>query len=324
MNVDDLDRSEKILLLRVNENGGKANVNMMRYVDATQLLVDSFILNKLFPWLCLVLIINRNDWKRPVILILILHWFFKSISDLLKNYYFYTDTAEYERNGYQWPYTHLNLVCLKCGGPFIFKNGITWWIIALISQVVCSIYDISIMIALKKSLFDKLETFKYKSNSFLEKFKQISELRIIISLIISFLFFPWPIVQVHYYLNKINQPLKVLVSHSHEVDHFRGIVISFVYTSMYIDQILLRFYIQKNRTNDIGLYSPCTRLLIHPPNLSITSNNSTSLILNNNTSNNNSNNNNNIDISRLSYLIQSGNDIKASYYLHNLKESLKK
>ncbi|ORX54252.1 hypothetical protein BCR36DRAFT_348319, partial [Piromyces finnis] len=45
----------------------------------------SYINNPFFPWLLLVLLINRNKWNKPIIYILIGFWFFHSSNYSLSN-----------------------------------------------------------------------------------------------------------------------------------------------------------------------------------------------------------------------------------------------
>ncbi|OUM64711.1 hypothetical protein PIROE2DRAFT_8480 [Piromyces sp. E2] len=324
---------EQILLFSSGRNVREVDVDVIRKVDTTQLEIVSFLSNLLFPWLCLVLLLNRNDWKRPVIIILILHWFLESLNDLMKNFIYYTDMTKYM--DCDFPFNHLNWYVsnvfghvFMIGGEIIgdwyllirtkaivkdkgkikpiyvicivynivkvililidfiltpstfkiYKNKanielltykITWWSIALLLQVISFFYDILVIIALKRSLFDKLKTFKHKSSNFLEKFKQVSELRIFISLIISLFFFPLPLLQINIYLKRMYNPEKTYDTLSFQLDNARVNLMRFVYTFMYIDQILLRFYVNKEKSNYKGKSSPSTELLIHPPSPSL-------------------------------------------------------
>ncbi|OUM60687.1 hypothetical protein PIROE2DRAFT_13507 [Piromyces sp. E2] len=243
---------------------------------------------------------GRKDWKRPVILILILYWFLQCTGDHFQNYLYFSDIEKYREEGYEWPFNKYNwlvvnsiahlfwesgeiiadwypllrtkaivqekkklkpiyLTCIlfniiKSGlilSNFIFvpstfkipdskvnlelmKYKIIWWSIVFAIQIVNLSYDISVIIALKKSLFNKLESFKNKSNSFLDKFKQVSELLV----------------------KDITDP----------VEYIRIIGLRFIYTFMYIDQILLRFYIKKSKTSyKTNSTSVDSELLITPP-----------------------------------------------------------
>eukprot|EP00833_Pecoramyces_ruminatium_P002294 jgi/Orpsp1_1/1176326/evm.model.c7180000057203.1 len=91
----------------------KYKENLLRYnycefeenkFDIYQKLIEVYILNPFFPWLFLILILNRKKWKRPIIFILIFYWFFKSTSDLLTKILdsIYTEFCHFEY--LLWPY----------------------------------------------------------------------------------------------------------------------------------------------------------------------------------------------------------------------------
>ena len=295
------------------------SLTIRRNIDVTQNMIMSYIGSHLFPWLCLVLFLNRKDWKRPVILILILYWFLQSTGDVLQCYMKFSNIDYYDAKKIYWPYTIKNWYISNATAYLFWESGeiiadwypllrtkalvqnnrkikpiyytcilynivkailiavnfifvpttldqndtkfyeemlkykiIFWWVIVAI-QIISFIYDILVMLALKNNLFDKLETLKQKSSGFLEKFKQISEFRIFISLIISIIFLPCAIYQVCLYIylrkyqfvdaRKMNDPVEFL----------RILILRFVYSFMYIDQILLRFYIKKNKANYIKM-----------------------------------------------------------------------
>jgi len=356
------------------------SITNRRYVDAYQSVIMSYISSHLFPWLCLVLILNRRQWRRPVIMILIVHWFLQATGDVFNRYLDFTDQDYYKKLGYDYPYNMENWyvstvvarvswisgeiigdwypllrtkalvknkgkmkpIYISCilyniikvmhilcdfvftPSTFVKKKGeankdllkekMVWWLIILLIQFVSLFYDISVMIALKNSLFDKLESLKNNSNSFIEKFKQISELRIFISIIISILFSPWPIVQVNYYIRRYLHPEKKTESITSQVEQLRSVVLRFVYTFMYIDQILLRFYVNKNISNGMSNDSSIdSQYLISPrqtlSNLIVSSSDSTSTV--------NSPNNNTLSLYKNNYNFEQGS-IKSSTLHSNI------
>ncbi|OUM69227.1 hypothetical protein PIROE2DRAFT_2933 [Piromyces sp. E2] len=116
-------------------------------------------------------------------------------------------------------------------------------------------YDLSVIIVLKKNIFEKKNV--VVKNSFLEKFKQISEYRIYYSMIATFLFIPFFSFQV------LSSTVSCLSKDG--VCYFDGSDDQFDYIRylncyfMYIDQILIRYYYNKknieNNKNIITLNS---------------------------------------------------------------------
>jgi len=127
----------------------------------------------------------------------------------------------------------------------ILRYKIVWWSIILIIQLVSLIYDTFVILALKNNLFNKLEGFKNNSNNFMEKFKQISEYRIFISIFCSIILFPLAFIHLYIYIIWYKDPYKDFEDNSYLVEILRIDGLNFTYTFMYIDQFLLRFYINK-------------------------------------------------------------------------------
>ncbi|OUM64708.1 hypothetical protein PIROE2DRAFT_8476 [Piromyces sp. E2] len=306
--------------------------------DAYQISCMTYINNLFFPWVCLVFYSNRKNWKRPVMIILILYWFLQSTGNLFQSYLNYKDLSKY--NGYEWPFTKTNWYIINATAHLFWVSGeiiadwypylrtkalihdkkklkpifitcvifnivkvchiisnfgfvpssfkitfhntnmemlrykIVWWTIVMVLQMINLTYDIFVIIALKNRLFNKLESFKSKSNNFLEKFKQISEYRIFLSIIISIISFPWAFLHLlnilnMYYRKDEESPIEDIYP---QVENLRVIGLRFMYTFMYIDQILLRLYLKKNN-NKPGHYknsysstssSMDSQLLINP------------------------------------------------------------
>ncbi|OUM63944.1 hypothetical protein PIROE2DRAFT_9399 [Piromyces sp. E2] len=73
-------------------------------VDSFQSVIESFIINPFFMWVVIILILNGKNWKRPVVLILIVHWILRSIGDVFNNM-IKINPASYEDDDYDfWPY----------------------------------------------------------------------------------------------------------------------------------------------------------------------------------------------------------------------------
>ncbi|OUM60679.1 hypothetical protein PIROE2DRAFT_63001 [Piromyces sp. E2] len=144
---------------------------------------------------------------------------------------------------------------VEINGTVTFK--IRWWTIVALIQITSFIYDLSVIYALKKGLFDKLkECETFSKNSFMDKFKQISELRIIISMSASLIILPIIIIFVMSLVQEYKEgknPAKTNIET--QVDQIRKAVLSINFTFMYIDQILLRCYVERNKnkkTNHTG------------------------------------------------------------------------
>ncbi|OUM60676.1 hypothetical protein PIROE2DRAFT_62999 [Piromyces sp. E2] len=268
-----------------------------------------FIKSDFFLWVCTILLLNWKNWKRPVIIILIIHWFLRSFGNLLNNTMLF---REKEKN-MVWPYSMKNwyisqalahifwltgeiigdwypllrtkvvvkdkkkirIVYCTCimynlakvyGMTTYFTSSVDlravvnnkvnhglskfnlyWWIAVGFIQVTSCLYDVSVIYALKTGLFNKLKEYSnFSKNTFLDKFKGISELRIICSMIISLSFLPFLI----YFISHLIQRYQVKSTSGQviidsQIEQFRQVVLSFNFTMMYIDQILLRRIVEK-------------------------------------------------------------------------------
>jgi len=304
----------------------KASRIRIKNLDAIQYVLNSYVNNLFFPWVCLILLLNKHHWKRPVIMILVAHWFLRSTGDLLRNIMKFS----VKKDNTEWPYSITNWyvsnavahifwlsgeiigdwypllrtkaiiknerkikpICYACLFynfikiieilcDFVYapktlekpKNGINmecltykiyWWTIIMFIQIASLLYDLSVILALKNQLFDKIKSSKYNNNKFIDKFKQISEYRIIISIIISLIFFPvvfsfviYLVYKFHSHDNKVN--------FDGSVEQWRSAVLNFNYTFMYIDQILLRFYVSRNKSSNYYLNSSSSSSQSHHP-----------------------------------------------------------
>jgi len=131
----------------------------------------------------------------------------------------------------------------------VIRFNIYWWSSIGMMQITSCIYDLSVIFSLKTCLFNKLNEYKNTNkNTFLEKFKQISELRIILSMIISIIFLPFLtffIVSLirQYHKSKVNSYSTVDTG----IEQLRQVVLSFNFTLMYIDQVLLKSIVNKKK-----------------------------------------------------------------------------
>jgi len=284
-----------------------------------QYIIKDYI-NGFFPLILIILLINRKKWKRPVVFILIAHWFLKSTGNALRDtLYLTTPTDELNRN---WPYFSKSWLMitlsqtLYIGGEIVgdwyplirtkavimnkedlrkvyftgilfnlskivmimryyavylldpvdmdneqvkrfnYKYTIIWYYAFYLFMILCSLgYDLSIMRVMKKKIFDS-----YKRNSastgnnngsksfFMERFKIMSKIRTVISMTGPVLFLPIVLVYL-----KFRQGECLNVDDTCSDIPIDGIVYGlsyFVrdisYNLMYIDQILLRFYAERN------------------------------------------------------------------------------
>jgi hypothetical protein len=285
--------------------------------DIYQSLFLPFIESSFFPWLFVVLLLNKRKWNKPVTLILVGHWLLRAIGDILRNY---IQLRESELNTL-WPGSTTNwyigeaaahvfwlggeilgdwypllrtkavtnnnrkvrIIFFTCilynitkilgmltyfidfpmnlkihenGGFHLAKFNLLWWSCIGLMQITSFIYDLSVILALKSCLFNKLNEYRTRGNTFLDKFKQISELRIFCSMIISILFFPFLIAFIISLMkqyqfqknqevgggNRKNSPY----IEDEGIEHIRQLVLGFNFTLMYIDQILLRNIVENN------------------------------------------------------------------------------
>jgi len=287
------------------------------HIDGWQNIINSFIMSSYFPWVCLILIINGRNWKKPINLILIGNWFFRAIGDILKAT---MDLRPHEPNTF-WPFSHKNwyigfvlahvfwflgeiigdwypllrtkivtndkkkmmwvyitcifynfvkVLAMFCGlinfpidlkitdekavtTEDLIQYNIAWWSTIALMQLASCLYDLSIINALNSFLSDTIKNFKVKgSYTFLEKFKQISEFRIIFSMLASIVFFPIVTVFVVFLIldyNDVNS--RYHQKSDAEIEQMRIAVLNFNYALMYMDQVLLRYFIERSSEKTI-------------------------------------------------------------------------
>ncbi|ORX47643.1 hypothetical protein BCR36DRAFT_405323 [Piromyces finnis] len=157
------------------------------------------------------------------------------------------------------------------------KFKLYWWGTITAMQISSLLYDISIILCLRKNLFNKLKELpnnkyeiekKISPNNFMERFKRVSEFRIIVSMICTMIFLPFligTIILLFYRYANVNlrrynadavsnseSDLSYILNSKFSniettVEQFRQVVISVNFTFMYIDQILLKCYVERSQ-----------------------------------------------------------------------------
>ncbi|OUM70539.1 hypothetical protein PIROE2DRAFT_1424 [Piromyces sp. E2] len=76
-------------ILRVSERNSNytlivpENVQKGRIRDAYQKVILSYFQSPFFLWVVFIVFMNKKNWKRPIMMLLIIHWLFRSTGDLL-------------------------------------------------------------------------------------------------------------------------------------------------------------------------------------------------------------------------------------------------
>jgi len=296
-----------------NETGSSEQFKFNK-VDGFQQIFDAYIKNSYFLWTVLVLLLNAKNWKKPVVSVLVIHWFLRSSGDLIRNVIL---VREVEPNtvfpfdktnwiisnsvahvlwlageivGDWYPLLRTKAVtndeksmrkvyatCIlynivkvygmwcffkdlnkldfsyqasrKPGAVSVIENNMDWWIDIMFILITSCLYDIAVILTLKSNLFNKLKKRHNKNSLFLEKFKEISELRIMISMLASIIFLPFVIVFIFYIEYNYIKYKDIKMQSDSEIEHLREVVINFNYSLMYIDQILLRIIAKKSKNS---------------------------------------------------------------------------
>ncbi|ORX75148.1 hypothetical protein BCR32DRAFT_285450 [Anaeromyces robustus] len=164
--------------------------------------------------------------------------------------------------------------------------------VLIFQQVTSLIYDVLVIIMLKKNVFTKNDVGGLSKNTFLNKFKQLSEYRIYLGVIIAVVASPFIFAEV------------VLLKSSQE-DYYnviyiiRSKLLNFFYVFMYIDQISLRFFVERTNVvrstyNNVSNNSANSNHKSYYNNNNKSSSNTTLTYNKSNTSLRSLNNNNNI------------------------------
>ncbi|ORX77887.1 hypothetical protein BCR32DRAFT_295351 [Anaeromyces robustus] len=132
----------------------------------------------------------------------------------------------------------------------LLPYAVIWWVSVMISSVTCFFYNLFVIFALKSNLSKRIRNSEsHIYHSFSKKFKLFSELRIIISMILTLILLPLVITVVYemsYYA--INDPENIKYI---DPEPLRKSILDINYCFMYIDQILI-CYIRKNSEIGIG------------------------------------------------------------------------
>jgi len=276
--------------------------------DAWQRVITSYIKSPFFVWVVLILIMNRKNWKRPIMLLLIVHWLFRSTGDLLnksmdispgftpKNMYIGCAYANVfwsvgEIIGDWYPLLRTKaivndkrkarIVFLTCGiynftkvcsiafyfieVPILLYStdpnvgtqyNLRWWSVVAAIQAASFLYDLSVILCLKQNLFNQLKYYKSSvKNTFVEKFKKISEFRILISMSATLLFLPLIIVFIFFIIKSIRDNDGTTLA-TENIELTRRAIIDINFNLIYIDQILLRYYVDtKNSSKTLNTSS---------------------------------------------------------------------
>jgi len=277
--------------------------------DSVFKIFQAPFINFFFPWIVIILVIHRNNWKHSIIYILLFHYIFRAIGDTLRAFshaypvkkvsstiWPYSKTRFYigsiaalifwmigEIIGDWYPTVRackivhtkkkkymLKISCIlynitklmtiviyfHFGKNMKFKedtgvedvkyfNSIMryWWVMVIIISIFCLINDICVIYALQTEVFNKIKTLNGRTKGFVEMFKQVSELRIIISMIISIIFLVViiPIIIIKFSESKVETKQVRNVFDQFNINLIREAVIYFNHTMMYIDQILLKY-----------------------------------------------------------------------------------
>jgi len=290
--------------------------NYYQFKDVLQQMFMAYIESPFFFWVVLVLLMNSKNWKRPIMLILILHWFLRSTGDLI-NYYMNIETIDMFPNrvyvGIGWAtvfwmagemigdwylyvrtkalindkgklrfslYTCIvyNFIKVFSIYNFFYEHnrdvkamqemikmiqehpelaatagqqqqqnttyGLRWWYIVAGIQTASFLYDLSVIICLRKNLFKRLQDSTFGKGSFVDKFIRVSEYRIILSMIATVIFLPILLVYIVFLIvySKQNQ------MNDETMDSVRQAVLNINFTLMYIDQILLKCYVNREKS----------------------------------------------------------------------------
>jgi hypothetical protein len=294
-------------------------------LDIIQDVATKLITSQFFVWTCLVLLISHKNWKRPIIILMVFHWIFRSIGDMLEAcltlfeqkdprwpfsneawlysygvasifwfsseiigdwYLFIRTKALVKKHKIKWVFiTCLLYNIVKIFQMYVFLSYVPFskgynnddpnhgdqyvldmathkyykWIDVGLQQIFSVAYDITVIIALKNNVFNKLNSKNFNDQNgktFLQKFKLISEYRIYLSIIVTLIGAPFIFgfcYEVIYLRNKAysfgeHEKLKYLGDNVNDmvIDPIRVRILNFNYIFMYIDQIMLRFYVEKN------------------------------------------------------------------------------
>jgi len=178
-------------------------------------------------------IINDNKKIRPVFIICIIY----NITKVYNILFYFIEIPKcikkYNENPMNFDY--------------MLQLNIRWYYAIIAIQIASFIYDLSIIICLRKNLFQDLKYSSiFEKDSFIDRFKKVSEFRIFISMIAALIFIPililFIVLMFKYNKSEFSTPLYFA-----GVDNFRRLVIGINLNLIYIDQILLRCYVDSDQ-----------------------------------------------------------------------------
>jgi len=275
--------------------------------NITNILSAPFV-NFFFPWFLIILVVNKNNWGKPIIYILIFNYVFRVIGDIIsqvskslpsnpenngaaipvdKTQYllstvlplsfwiigecigdWYSAVRTGELINSKSKYLFVKLSCLffnlskmayvECfwyynqnmsfradtnveDNQLIIENYQRWWILIIIISVFGFLNSLSIIIALKSTVSNKIKLLKSSGNSvkFMNKFRQIPEYRIIfimyLNCIVYVILIPYICIE---YANAIKNDL---FFENHNVNLIREFITNFNHTMMYVDQLIIKY-----------------------------------------------------------------------------------
>jgi len=291
-------RTENLITF-LNESRGKNNTAYYSYDKSSmyQEILFSYIKSPYFLFVIVNFIMNKRSWRKPILMLLTVHWIFRSTGDLLNktmylsnNYYPITKESAHiwyrgtaianifwsggEIIGDWYPLLRtraiinnrrkIRVVFLTCflynmakvcsvthyfieiprqiENPNMTEYSVRWYYVVAAIQVTSFIYDLSVIVCLRQNLFDQLKFYKSEKNTFIERFKKISELRIIISMISSLCFLPIILTLIYFYFK--TKTFDVYIN----TENIRRRLIEINFNMIYIDQILLLSYVGRKPT----------------------------------------------------------------------------
>ncbi|OUM70537.1 hypothetical protein PIROE2DRAFT_1422 [Piromyces sp. E2] len=325
-----------------------------RTTDAWQRVFNSYIKSPFFLWVVLILLMNRKNWKRPIMLLLIVHWLFRSTGDMLnksmdispgftpKNMYVGAAIANVfwcvgEIIGDWYPLLRtkaivnnknkVRVVFVTCGiynftkiveiafyfievplllyskDPNVYTEyNLRWWTVVAAIQTASFMYDLSVILCLKHNLFNQLKYYKSSvKNTFVERFKRISEFRILLSMSVTLMFLPLILVFIFFIFRSIKNNDSTPLA-TDNIELMRRAIIDINFNLIYIDQILLRCYVDNDKARKTMNSSSNTKISENKTyrELSSFNNNYTATMSTTNTMNDLSKSNSNTYVSNLS------------------------
>jgi len=263
-----------------------------------QYVINGYIFNNFFPWVLLILILNKGRLRRPVIFVLVAHWFLKGTGIAIKNstnpystknwyilcisqaYYIcgeivgdwypllrtkaVTDNKKSLRKVYStcigFNFTKILLILRYFLFPVDlsstnvdsqndnshFYGIIIYYCVYTVMFMASFIYDLAVILTLRKKVFNS-RTVTIHKNSFLDKFKKMSDYRIFVTMAGSLMILPFLVSLL--FIRKENCLAKDSDCKNQSLDYiiswFSYLIRDINYNMMYIDQILLKFYAKR-------------------------------------------------------------------------------